>query len=178
MTKKWTKIINNVGLGPHFNFNIMTAQEKITSILRHIKRVEDNCNQLAKHYEDTDLDFALKLIIRGRQHDCSKLTDFEFKNLFEGEKYFDVALQEHRYRNDHHPEFHNTDGNGIWLMDNLQLAEMVCDCVARAQEFVTDARKWLLEEGAPQKYSFEKGDRVYNKIKEYLDILLTKPFNS
>jgi hypothetical protein len=63
----------------------MTNKEKITTIIRHNKKVEDNCNTLANKLESENFDFALKLIQRGRIHDASKFDDYEFK-------YYDLLL--------------------------------------------------------------------------------------
>lgn len=154
----------------------MNNSEKINLILRHIKRVEDNCNALAKKIMDDDLSFALQLIQRGRKHDVSKfdLFEFEFLGNFEKEKpkeFFD-ALALHHSVNSHHPEHYT---NGIKGMSELDIAEMVCDCVARGQEFGTDTRKWF-EETATVKYGFDMNDDFGKKITKYLNLLLSKPF--
>jgi len=153
----------------------MTDSEKITSILKHIKRVEDNCNIVAKKLQDTDLTFSLNLIKRGRLHDASKFDYYEFNYLFYGSEYFKEALGIHHIKNSHHPE-HHWRHNGIHGMSDLDLAEMVCDCVARSQEQGTDPRKWFNEE-ATHKYMFNMDDPCGVKIQNYLDLLLNKPFN-
>lgn len=154
----------------------MNNSEKLNTIIRHIKRVEDNCNILAKKLQDTDFNMAVKLIQRGRIHDASKFDQFEFDYLgnFEKEKppQFLEALKMHHSKNPHHPEFWP---NGIKDMTDLDIAEMVCDCVARGQEFGTDTRKWF-EETATQKYGYAMNDEVGLKISKYLNLLLNKPF--
>ena len=58
----------------------MTNSEKITDILRHIKRVVSNCDLLASHFIETNLEFALGLIVRGRNHDSSKFSSYQFES--------------------------------------------------------------------------------------------------
>ena len=65
-------------------------------------------------------------------------------------------------------------------MSDLDIAEMVCDCFARSQEFGTDIKKWFFgntEQDAPFKYNYSDKDLIFNKIKFYLDLLLTPGFN-
>jgi len=154
----------------------MTDAEKIGIIIRHIKRVEDNCNVLAQKMMVEDCLFARKLIQAGRLHDASKFDFFEFEHLgnFEKEKpaEFFEALKIHHSKNSHHPEYWS---NGIRSMGDIHLAEMVCDCVARGQEFGTDTRKWFTEE-ATKKYGFSMDDEVGKKITRFLDLLLVKAF--
>lgn len=151
----------------------MDDNEKLTSILRHIKRVEDNCNHLAKALQKENFHLALKLIKLGRIHDASKLDVFEFRYLHKGEKNFEEALKNHHERNPHHPEYWN--GGGIHAMPDEYIAEMVCDCVARGQEFGTDTRVWF-RDSATKKYFFTMEDECGKLIQKYLDLLLSKPF--
>ncbi len=155
----------------------MTNEEKLTTIIRHIKRVEENCNTLARKIMPTNLSFALKLIQSGRIHDASKFDDFEFHYLgnFENEKppEFLEALKIHHSKNSHHPEYWGI--NGIHCMSDLDLAEMVCDCVARGQEFGTDTRKWFVDQ-ATVKYNFTMEDHCGQMITFYLNLLLIEPF--
>jgi hypothetical protein len=155
---------------------MVTNEEKVNTILRHIKRVEDNCNLLAKKIMDDDVEFATGLIKLGRLHDVSKFDNFEFTYLgnYETTKppEFRIALKIHHSKNPHHPE-HWT--GGIYSMDDIYIAEMVCDCVARGQEFGTDTRKWF-EEEATEKYNFSMDDRVGLLIQKYLNLLLSEPF--
>lgn len=155
----------------------LNNQEKISVIIKHIKRVEDNCNALAKKLQESDFHLALKLIQRGRIHDASKFDDYEFTYLgnFEKEKpiEFIEALRIHHSKNPHHPEYWGI--NGIHCMTDLDLAEMVCDCVARGQEFGTDTRKWFYEK-ATVKYDFTMENECGKNIEKYLNMLLTKEF--
>jgi hypothetical protein len=62
-------------------------------------------------------------------------------------------------------------------MPEVYLAEMVCDCAARSQEFGTDVRKWF-QETATKKYGFtmDDSDSCGQSIQRFLNLLLEKPF--
>lgn len=60
-------------------------------------------------------------------------------------------------------------------MPEVNLAEMVCDWKARANEFGTDLREWI-DKCATKKFKFNKKDEVYSKIERFLNLLLEKPF--
>lgn len=155
------------------------------SIIKHIKKVETNCYVLAKALADEEnRDFFLGLIMRGRLHDVSKFNNYEFEglNLPNDTLEFQSALRSHHVNNSHHPEHYIIAGpaafsglKGISYMSKLDIAEMVCDWVARGQEFGTDVRKWI-EEEATKKYGFEMTDGIGLKIEKYLNILLTPKF--
>jgi len=158
------------------NIERVRENEKLKSIIRHIKKVEDNCNALAqqlmeKRNEDT---FARQLIQRGRLHDASKFDEFEFNHLNDqtSQSLFQEALTTHHSKNSHHPEFWS---GGIHEMTRLDIAEMVCDCLARSQEFGTDIRHWFFVE-APEKYKYDKTSAVWHHIDIFLFLLLTPPF--
>ena len=176
----------------------MGRNEKLTGILRHIKKVENNCNLLAQKLELEDEIFSRALVQRGRLHDVSKLNEFEFKHLNGESKMLQFALHLHHAKNSHHPEFHEIKQldcykgwvkdpsnkpeefileKGIFLMSELDIAEMVCDCLARSQEFGSDVNEWFFER-APKKYGYEDGDKVWNSIKKYLSLLLTPKFEN
>jgi hypothetical protein len=150
----------------------MTDIEKYEAVIKHIRMVENNCCTLAKAIFSTDKEFALQLIQAGRKHDLSKFDLFEFDNLHSGMPAFDEALFIHRVGNKHHPESFK---KGIHGMSDLNIAEMVCDITARAQEFGTDVRQWV-EESATKKYDFSMDDKVGQLITKYLNLLLKKSF--
>lgn len=139
-----------------------------------MRLVEDNCNKLARKLQDENFYLALKLIQLGREHDVSKFDFYEFNNLNSeaDPAAFKVALSVHHIKNKHHPEHWI---HGVKSMPDEYLAEMVCDCVARGQEFGTDTRKFFTED-ATKKYNFTLEDECGKKIMKYLDLLLTKPF--
>jgi hypothetical protein len=152
----------------------MSDPEYLQSIIRHIKRVEDNCNRLAMSLQSEDFSFALRLVQRGRVHDASKFDSFEFYHLRDSSERFKEALWCHHRINSHHPEYHD---DGIHQMRELDIAEMVCDCLARGQEFGTDTRQWFTEV-ATKRYGFTMDDDRGKLITKYLDLLLTKPFKT
>lgn len=166
----------------------MKNEEVLNIIIRHIKRVEDNCNTVGRKLMSTNPTFALKMIQLGRLHDASKFDSFEFLylgNYFDSFEFlyfgnyeevkppeFFQALQIHHSKNPHHPEYWE---GGITTMPEEYLAEMVCDCLARGQEFGTDTKQWFTKV-ATQKYGFQIDDWVGKTIMKYLDLLLAKPF--
>lgn len=149
-----------------------TDSEKLTSIIRHIKMVENNCNIISQKLMDTDPMFAINIAKRGRIHDASKFDDLEFKYLWKGSKLFDIALLNHHTQNTHHPEHFL---NSVWGFSNLDLAEYTCDCIARSQEFGTDPRIWLLNIAA-KKYGYINDQKIMADIEMYINMVLSKPF--
>ena len=147
--------------------------ERITEIIQHIQRVEANCNKLARKLQDTDFDFALKLIKLGRIHDASKFEPFEYDNLHKGSHLFKEALKHHHLHNPHHPEHWK---GGIHEMPKLYLAEMVCDCKARGEEFGSSTRLWFHEE-ATKKYKFSMKDECGQHIEHFMNLLMNPPFD-
>jgi hypothetical protein len=151
-----------------------TDAEKLTEIIQHIKRVENNCNILARKYQSTDFDFALKLIRLGRIHDASKFEKFEFDHLHSESTLFLDALKLHHKNNPHHPEHWS---GGIHEMPKIYLAEMVCDCKARGEEFGTSTRLWF-HEHATQKYKFSMTDDCGIHIENFMNLLMPEPFDT
>lgn len=139
-------------------------REKVETILRHIRRVENNCVIIAMKLLSTDESFARNLIKRGRSHDLSKLDEFEFNHLWSWDDQFKEALIHHRYENSHHPEHY---GLGVLDMSELDIAEMVADCKARSEEFGTDIQLW---------FSKPEYKPIWTSVQKYLDLLLLKPF--
>ena len=150
----------------------MTNTEKLSSLIRHIKLVENNCNIISRKMIDTNPQFAIDIAKRGRIHDASKFDKIEFEHLWWGSKCFDVALLHHHCHNSHHPEhFHN----GIYGMSDLDICEMVCDTTGRAQEFGTDVRIWLLDKAA-DKYVYKNDSKLMEEIEMYINLLLNESF--
>lgn len=156
----------------------MTNLEKIELILSHIKRVESNMQFLAKELlkenERENLNFCLQLLQGSRLHDVTKLNGDEFHYLnsdYIGTKEFKEALHLHQKSNSHHPEFYGA----IYLMDEVDIAEMACDLFARGQEFGTNTMEWI-ETVATKKYRFEMTDRVGTSLKKYIEILTKNKF--
>ena len=154
---------------------ILTPTDRLSSLIRHIKLVEDNCNIISRKMMNIDPQFAVDIAKRGRLHDLSKFDKIEFEHLWYGQKCFDVALLHHHCHNSHHPEFYR---NGIYGMSSLDICEMVCDTFSRSQEFGTDFRIWLFdEEKAPKRYGYIGDQEIYSKLEYYTNILLNKPFD-
>lgn len=153
----------------------MDKKEKLQMIIRHIKRVEDNCNKLAQDLvkeDEQNFYFGVKLVQAGRVHDASKFDIFEFEHLNKESDLFTSAIFVHHSKNGHHPQYWQ---GGINAMPDLYIAEMVCDCLARGQEMGTDTREFFAEE-ATKRYGFKMDDRVGQLITKYLDLLLTPTF--
>jgi len=150
----------------------MKPEDKIKLILVHIDNVQRNCDKLGlKLIQLNNVELGRNIIANGRIHDNSKLRGFEFEQLFKDEPLLREAIQHHQSTNPHHPEY----WRGIKEMPYVYLAEMVCDCTARAQEFGQDARKWLNEE-ATKRYGFTEKDNCYTHINYFLDLLLEPGF--
>lgn len=148
---------------------------KMDEILSHIKRVESLTQKLAKKLMHQNKPFALKLIQLGRTHDLSKFSAFEFENLNHypetDKEDFKKALAQHHELNGHHPEYYASIHN----MPDEYVAEMVCDCLARAQEFGTNIETFF-SRTATKKYDFKMKDPIGQKIKYYLSLLLDTRF--
>ena len=153
--------------------------EKLDTILRHIKRVEENCNLVAEKLIDINPAFSMAIARRGRLHDASKLEPLEFEHLWSDDNKFEIALANHHAGNSHHPEHYL---NGIYGMSDLDLCEMVCDCTARGQEFGTNVREWFFDvkdpDNAPTKFGYAGDEKMYAKIESYLVLILSTPFKN
>lgn len=155
----------------------MSEFEKIEAILEHIGNVQRNCNKLGliiikqANGDPKQINFGRMLISHGQIHDNSKLGGIEWLHLFSGDDLLFDVIKHHSETNPHHPEYWGS----IHDMPEIYVAEMVCDCTARSQEFGTNIREWF-ERTATKKYGFSMEDRVGVWIKKYLDILLPKPF--
>ena len=126
---------------------------------------------LAERMIDEGQNFSLELIKNSRLHDLSKFEPYEFICLWPDNVEFQSALKHHRKHNKHHPEYWGL----IQKMPDLYIAEMVCDCFARSQEFGTSVEDWFKNE-ATNKYQFKWDDEVGKKIQKYLSILTATKF--
>ncbi len=160
------------------------TMEKIRSITRHIRNVEDNCLLLGeKLIMRGEIDLGRQLIANGYVHDTSKFYGIEFENLSrstsantneENAKLkMRLAVQHHTLTNQHHPEY----WNGIKNMPRVAVAEMVADWKARSEEFGTSVRDWI-DESATKRWEFSKEDEVYRTIMDFVDLLCPKPFEN
>ena len=158
----------------------MEDSKKLSNLIRHIKNVQDNCSIISeKLIENNEFTLAKNLLANSLIHDNSKFYGIEFDYLTgaeaENKELLMCAIAQHNTNplNKHHPEF--------WVdikeMPRLYVAEMVADCTARASEFGTDIREWF-KECATKKYKFSTSHKIWGEIKDFLDMLLDKPFRS
>ena len=148
--------------------------EKLDSVLRHIENVRHNCEIVGrKLIEQGEIDLGKRLIANGLLHDNSKFFGVEWFHL-DGDatkSKLEIAIAHHNSTNQHHPEY----WLGIENMPRLYLAELVCDWSARASEFGTSIREWVVN-GASERFGYKKGDKTYKAIMEFVDMLCDKPF--
>lgn len=150
----------------------MNPQDKIESVLEHIQNVQRNCYKLGlKLIKNGEVELGRILIANGQVHDNSKFKGIEFDHLFYGDPLLSNVVKHHQSTNPHHPEY----WGGISKMPDVYIAEMVCDCASRSQEFGTDLRKWF-SENATKKYNFNIGDNDGIRIMRFVDILLSPKF--
>lgn len=147
---------------------------KVEKLIRHISNVQESCQLLGKKFiEQGDVEFGIRLIALGQVHDASKWTGIEWDYIilgdFNGEA--KLAAQHHNRTNPSHPEYWGT----IDLMPRIYVAEMCCDWLARANEFGTDVWEYVRERAIPR-YEISPRGKIYRWIKEFLDMLLEKPF--
>ena len=158
------------------------TMEKIRSVARHIRNVEDNCFLLGeKLILNGEIDLGKQLIANGYVHDASKFTGIEFEYLSSGNPTEEnaklklkMAVQHHQMTNKHHPEAWS---GGIKDMPDVYLAEFCCDVKAHSEEFGTDLRQWIDSE-ATKKFGFTTEDKVYKDIMRYVNLLCQKPFEN
>lgn len=149
----------------------------LDTVLRHIERVQKDTVILGERLiEKGEKELALRLIQNGQIHDNSKLSGIEWLYLRDEYKeskpdLFLAALENHTKNNLHHPEAWNS----VCEMPRVYVAEFCCDITARANEFGTDVREWIKDK-ATKKFKFTTSSKIYKEIKEFLDILLEKPF--
>ena len=152
---------------------LLTDFQKIDKLIEHIDNVRQNCIKLGKKLiEKGEVYLGRELIANSFLHDNSKFRGIEYEYLFlKRKKMLNIAVSHHQSQNPHHPEF----WGGIQSMPPVYRAEMSCDICARAAEFGTSPREWLLSV-ATKKYGFAEKDDVFIEISGYLDMLLEKPF--
>ena len=156
------------------------TMEKIRAIARHIRNVEDNCLLLGeKLVMRGEIDLGHRLAANGYVHDASKFHGIEWDHMAPGQPTVEegaklklkLAVQHHNRTNPHHPEY----WGDIRLMPRLYIAEMVADWKARSEEFGTSLRDWI-DEVATKRFHFEKEEKIYKEIIEFVDLLCSKPF--
>lgn len=148
--------------------------QKITSIWRHIEEVQKNCFILSERLIEAGQDeLARQLITNSLVHDQSKFVGIEWEYLHTDDSNMRTfAIRHHQSINPHHPEY----WSGIQNMPDVYLAEMACDIKARSSEFGTDLRSWI-DDVASHKYGFSKRDKVYKKLKKFVNMICQSPFS-
>ncbi len=150
--------------------------KKIAIINRHKNIVKDATDLLGSRLIDQgEIHLGVKLISLGWVHDLSKMDNFEMTYLIENEDKVSLklAIEKHQASNRHHVGFW---GN-VEEMPRLFIAELVCDLFARSAEFGTNLRDYLKDEFMPL-HKINPQGKVYKTIKEFVDLLLEKPFKS
>lgn len=152
------------------------SRTRLSHLLRHVEGVARDCEILGERLiEAGEFDFGKDLIVNGRIHDASKFHGIEWGHLgVPGDPMHEEAWRSHVAKNAHHPEFWD-EHEGIHIMDRLHIAEMVADWHQRSSEFGTDFRGWI-KTGAMPRYGFTVNDKIYKKIKEFVDLLLEPHF--
>lgn len=151
--------------------------DRVNIVLEHIKLVREHCIKLGLHFISKsdklsdDAFMGLSLLRLAHEHDIDKLTVYMLAHLWPESPHFKIALEAHQKANKHHPEYWGK----IQDMQRVYVAEMVCDCYARSNQFGTDIRTWF-ETVATVKYSFTMDEQVGLWITEFLDILLIPKF--
>lgn len=159
--------------------NIDQTIEKINSIVRHIRNVQENCLLLGTALiQKGEIDVGRKLVASGFRHDNSKFEGIEFEYLTVTQSNEEtaklklrLAVHHHSSTNDHHPEAWGT----IHRMPRIAVAEMVCDWKSRSEEFGTSVRDYI-DNQATKRFGFSKDDKVYKEIEEFVNLLCPKPF--
>jgi hypothetical protein len=148
-------------------------RDRFSNLLRHVKNVSRDCETIgSKLMENGEFELAKDLISNGRVHDHSKFKGIEWKHLgVPGDPMHQNAWLFHVTNNKHHPEAWDS----IHVMDRLYIAEMVCDWHSRSSEMGTGLRDWIKGK-AMERFNFDACDKVYRKIKEFVDLLLDPTF--
>jgi len=151
---------------------------RLKSILRHIKNVQNNCILLGeKLIDDRKYEMGKMLIANGFIHDNSKFFGIEWDYISDAslakknKARVALSVEQHNKTNKHHPEY----WGGIKNMPDVYVGEMVCDWKSRSEEFGSSLIDWI-NDAAMKRFQFKKGDAIYGKIMYFVDMLCQKPF--
>jgi hypothetical protein len=154
-------------------------RRRLFGIVKHINNVNETAQLLAERIIETakspqDLDFARRLVQRVRSHDLSKFEGIEWEALHResDDELLQIAIHQHQQTNNHHPEYFV---GGIAQMNDLQLAELVCDWKSRSTEMGTDLRTYIRDR-ATARFNFSTKSAVYKKLKRFVDLILDDQF--
>jgi hypothetical protein len=150
--------------------------EHVEDLTTHIRRVQDNAMELAKALlKKGQHEFARVLLAKASIHDASKWHGIEWEYLHLGPDVdkdgLKAAITQHQKTNDHHPEY----WGGVRNMPRICIAEMVCDWLARSQEFATDLRDWIRTQ-AVDRYNLDDAVQQTLWIHEFINMLLPAKF--
>lgn len=158
------KILNDI--------SIVTDEEHIISLVRHIRNVQDAGRYLGmKLINQDEKQLGNWLIQACFTHDNSKFSGIEWRYIRSdkggNKKEFYKSLERHRKSNAHHPEF----WEDVNKMSEVSIAEMVCDWYARSCEQGTDFLEWI-EKQCLEEFPINKD--THKKIKRFAYMLLEK----
>lgn len=154
-----------------------TQEQQLDNLLRHLDLVRNAGILLGKRLmAEGRPDFGRRLIARVHHHDISKFAGVEWEFLHRPKgtvppEDLKRAVEQHQKTNSHHPEFHG----GFDKMDEIDVAEFVCDVYARSAEFGTSVREWI-ETKAIARYNINPDGDQYRWLKGFLKLLLEEPF--
>lgn len=155
----------------------MNDFDKIDSILRHIRTVQDNCRLLGERLiSKGEVALGIHLIANSMSHDQSKLGGIEYDHLYPNNSDKDslaLAVKQHNRTNPHHPEC----WGGIKNMPRVYVAEMVADWKTRSSEFGSSLLEWINGDAA-KRYGYSQRDAVYEEIMFFYSTLCDQPFTS
>lgn len=154
-----------------------TQEQHLDNLLRHIELVREAGILLGKRLMAQGRpDFGRLLIARVHEHDNSKFFGIEWEFLHRpknavGEDDLKRAIKQHQNTNRHHPEYHG----GFDKMDEIDVAEFLCDVYARSTEFGTSVREWI-ETKAVARYEINTDGDRYRWLQAFMKLLLEDPF--
>lgn len=156
---------------------IQTQEQHLENLLRHIELVREAGILLGKRLMAQGRpDFGRLLISRVHEHDLTKFFGIEWEFLHRSKDLvkpanLERAIKQHQNTNRHHPEYHG----GFDKMDEIDVAEFVCDVYARSIEFGTSVREWV-DEKAVSRYQIDRDGDRYRWLQCFLKLLLEEPF--
>lgn len=151
--------------------------DHLESVVRHIRNVQEAALLLGKKLiRRGEEAFGRQLIANSMIHDQSKFSGIEWEYLRNGPSREDhdlaTAHKQHVHTNPHHIEYWGSQSD----MPRIYVAEMVCDLYARSAEMGTDLREYVKNVHV-DRHSIPKSGKLWKWMKEFMDLLLDKPFS-
>jgi hypothetical protein len=155
---------------------MFTAEEHLDNLVRHIELVREAGLILGKRLmAQGRKEFGRILIGNIFVHDASKFAGIEWDYLHAGKdtpkEKLELAVKQHVETNSHHPEFHGGFNN----MQEIDIAEMACDLLARSQEFGTSVKDWITDVGV-EKYHIDIKSQQYQWLMAFIALLTEDSF--